>query len=320
MVSGALITPNVVLFSPGGFRHEFFLGANVTIGNRFSRQEFRSVESLVITPVHIGFGNLSYGLALLDSISSKTPVAVDDGSCVFEPGCLDVTLIGRGTTSFEGNEKGYSPLGFTARRPSLDQVLQQFNVRLQQNTDCIGEFDPDTAYYDLLVEAYETYYGCPGLDCEGVNETAIITAANHWQTLARDELSAYFENMQTAHTSGEASCIRNLKPGTDLCRGDAGAPTLVKDRDILVGMFLRFIDSCLFDGVNDLFPVSIHFTASIVDQIRDDLANMPGANSNLISPDPRDCSCVLETSSAKELKANALALFLVCILFLIFPQ
>ena len=285
MSAGVLITSNVVLFGMevqhGVFTNDELFRFNVTIGNRPGSQETREIVQLkqVATPTHSIFA-----IGVLNIPSNKTPVTLDDGSCSVTKGCLDVTILGRGTTEFILSD----PFG-SEPEPSLDQVLQKIETKLLSPTECANAFDLDNMDYDYYYAYYEALYDCPGLDCPGVFKPGLLATIQSYSQFPY--IANFYEPYLELFKDQGASCF--ISSEQDLCRGDPGAPALVKDQDILIGIFPKTV-SCVFAGEINILPLTLIFTSDVIDSIRSEISNLPSADENITTADAGLCTCSTE--------------------------
>lgn len=293
-LSGVLITPNVVLF--GSYDENLTVNQikNVTIG-RNGDLDIRDVSRIKLFQLSNAgfFENMTFGLAVLDSASTKAPATIDAGNCAVTDGCLEVSVVGRGETSYYVEETPNPDLG-------LDQPLQQADFTLLDDSSCLNHFDREKMYYDWYIRYNEVDYGCPGLDC--ANKTRIVNIGNKYNDLYIDDQRAFIDSAEASFQSGKATCLKNLDAG--ICTGDYGAPVFTED-DILVGIILT--DLCYYDGVLDVVPASVTFTAGILATIETELAGLAGANPSLTKAADGGCSC---TSSAISFSPSAFLLLL----------
>ena len=286
-----------MLFGATGF--ELLVGQIEEVRNgRLGDLEVRGVSEVkILDTLAIGAAfadNMTYGLAVLDSASTKTPAKIDAGSCNVTDGCLDVSVVGRGHTFHITELEDGVDFG-------LNQPLQQADFTLMDPVSCLNQFDKERMFYDLVYQYYADFYGCPNLEC--ANKTRIVKRAKYFNDDYIEEQAEYIDAREALFESGKISCLKTLEAG--ICQGDSGAPVFTKD-DILIGVIINNI--CIFDGEFDLRPVSVTFTAGIIDMIESELGNLAGADASLTKAAVGDCPC--EVSKAVAFSPSAFLVLL----------
>ena len=205
--------------------------------------------------------NTTYGLAVLDSNSQKTPATIDAGSCDVTNGCLNVSVVGRGDNFF---------LRENGTKSGLNQTLQQADFTLLNPSSCLL-YDRDTFGYDFYYAYAAAYYGCPDLDC--ANKTQVVNSATYFNDYYLDTQRDYVNTREAQFQAGNATCLQNLDAG--ICTNDVGAPVFIDD-DTLVGIVLSNL--CEFEGEYGVKPVSVTFTQAIIGAIETELQSISGAD------------------------------------------
>jgi len=226
--------------------------------------------------------NTTYGLAVLDSNSQKTPATFDAGSCDVTNGCLNVSVVGRGDNFF---------LRENGTKSGLNQTLQQADFTLLKPSSCLL-YDRDIFGYDFYYAYAAAYYGCPDLDC--ANKTQVVNSATYFNDYYLDTQRDYVDTREAQFQAGNATCLQNLDAG--ICTNDVGAPVFIDD-DTLVGIVLSNL--CEFEGEYGVKPVSVTFTQAIIGAIETELQSILGADGTLLKAQAGSCTCVDTNSPTK---------------------